>query len=163
MSQLQIISPTSSSPQACLTDTHCHIHDREFFPNGGEDEYQRALETGVGRLICVGTDPNSSQAAVEFARQHENAFASVGIHPHDAKLGLGAVEKLQLLLKSTTQEASKGIVAIGEIGLDYYYDNSPRDQQRDMFMAQLELAKKFDLPVSFHARKSFDDFFFFFF
>ncbi len=134
-----------------FTDTHCHIHDPEFFPDGGQAEYERALEAGVHRMLCVGTDVRSSQQAVTFASIHEAAFAVIGIHPHDAKVGLGAVDELKKIVPGS-------VVGIGEIGLDYHYDNSPRAEQREMLHAQLELAKQHDLPISFHIRDAFDDF-----
>ena len=135
------------------TDTHCHIHDPEFFPNGGQDPYTRALEVGVKRLICVGTDEDSSRLAVDFAAEREGCFATIGIHPHDAKVGRGAVEEIAKLLGTTNK-----IVGIGEIGLDYYYDNSPRQAQRDILQAQIELAIEHNLPINFHVRSAFDDF-----
>ncbi len=140
-------------PLPKFTDTHCHIHDREFFPDGAEDVYERALEQGVHRLICVGTDVESSKQAVAFAGQHEGAFATVGIHPHDASGGLEQVAELK-----TFPGKTDNIVAVGEIGLDFFYNNSPKSEQIDMLHAQLELAQTLHLPVSFHVREAFDDF-----
>lgn len=139
-------------PQVKFTDSHCHIHDPEFFPEGGEDQYIRALEAGIHRVICVGTDVKSSEAAVAFAESHENAWAIVGIHPHDASLGLGSVEQLKPLL------ASPKTIGIGEIGLDHHYDHSPRQVQAEMLHAQLTMATEAELPVCFHVRSAFDDF-----
>lgn len=134
-----------------FTDTHCHIHDSEFFPEGGQVQYDRALEAGVHRMFCVGTDVRSSQQAVEFSKDHSAAFALVGIHPHDATIGINAVKELKVMV-------SENIIGIGEIGLDYHYDNSPRIEQHNMLHAQLELAKEYNLPISFHVRDAFDDF-----
>ena len=149
--------PSTIYPRYPFTDTHCHIHDSEFFPDGGEAQYQRALEAGIGRMLCVGTDVRSSVQAVAFADRYAAAWAVVGIHPHDATVGRSAVDELATLLGST-QKSDKKVVGVGEIGLDYYYDNSPREAQRDMLHAQLELAQKHALPVSFHVREAFADF-----
>lgn len=135
-------------------DTHCHIQEAEY-AKGSEAALQAAREAGVEKLICVGTDEETSAEAVAFAARHENVWASVGLHPHDAKNGVEAVQQLRALLDS--DKAGK-VVAIGECGLDYFYDNSPRDVQHDMLHAQLELAKDFDTPVIFHVREAFDDF-----
>lgn len=142
-----------------LTDSHCHLHDPEFFPEGGQAEYERAVQSGVHRLICIGTDARSSARALDFAKSHKNVFATIGIHPHDASLGRSELKKIAEL--PITSE----LVAVGEIGLDYYYDNSPRSTQRDMFEKQLDLARQRNLPVVFHVRDTkeangqvFDDF-----
>ena len=139
-----------------FTDTHCHIHEESYADS------QRALEdahaAGIQRLICVGTDEATSTEAVEFARKHENTWASVGLHPHDATSGAHAVSVLEELIKNDKKQHVQKIVAIGECGLDYFYDNSPREKQIEMLHAQLKLAKKYDLPVIFHVREAFDDF-----
>lgn len=129
------------------TDTHCHIHEESYAER--EVAYERAMEAGVQRLICVGTDEKSSREAVEFANVHDSAWASVGLHPHDATSGIEAIQELERLIKSDKENK---IVAIGEIGLDYFYDNSPREQQIEMLHAQLELAQKYDVSVIFHVR-----------
>ena len=131
-----------------LVDTHCHIHEANYsLP--ADDVLARAKHAGVDRVICVGTDPQSSIDAVQFAKQHENVWAIVGVHPHEVKHGLGAIAQL---LPDTK------VVGIGEIGLDYFYDHSPRDVQIDILNRQIELAIKHDLPISFHVREAFDDF-----
>ncbi|NCU30212.1 TatD family deoxyribonuclease [Candidatus Saccharibacteria bacterium] len=138
--------------QLFLTDSHCHIHDPEFFPDGAEDIYLRSLDEGVYRMICVGTDVRSSQLAVEFAEAHDNVWAIVGIHPHDASVGLEAVEQLRPLLSSPK------VVGIGEVGLDYHYNHSSKRDQAIILHAQLTLAVEASLPVCFHIRSGFDDF-----
>ena len=138
--------------QPLFTDTHCHIHDTEFFPEGSEQYYGRALENNVHRLLCVGTSVASSLEAVRYAEQHERAWAIVGIHPHDASVGVGAVLQIKELAES------EKIVGIGEIGLDFYYNNSPKREQIELLYAQLELAKERHLPVSFHVREGFEEF-----
>lgn len=167
-----------------FTDTHCHIHEASYA--GGEAAYERARAAGVTRMIVVGTDEKSSREAVEFAVAHENVWASIGLHPHDASRGLGAIDDLRDLLrvgnlstqlgtnadirhsifeeKSSDMHHAKfehrnsNIVAVGEIGLDYFYNNSPRDQQVEMLHAQIELAQGHDLPIIFHVRDAFADF-----
>lgn len=132
-----------------LTDTHCHIHEASY--KGGEVAYRRALSSGVERIICVGTTLASSQEAIEFALAHEEAKASIGVHPHDTKDGIDGLAELM-------EVGTTNIVAIGEIGLDYYYTHSPRDVQIAAFEKQLQLALRHNLPVIFHVREAFDDF-----
>ena len=129
-----------------LIDSHCHLHDTEFFADNREELYQQTIAAGIG-MICVGTDERSSRQAVEFAANRDYTWAAVGVHPHDSKGGWNEVEQL---LKS--REDNSPIVAIGEIGLDYYYNHSPRDVQIQALEAQLQLAIDYDLPVSFHIR-----------
>lgn len=136
-----------------LTDTHCHIHEADF-PIPMDEVFAHAKAAGVTRMICVGTDEVTSGEAVEFSDQYENVWASIGLHPHDATHGAGAIDKLRALLD---KKAGK-IVAIGECGLDYFYDNSPRERQIEMLEAQLQLAHDYNLPVVFHVREAFDDF-----
>lgn len=129
-----------------LIDSHCHLHDTEFFADNREELYQQTIVAGIG-MICVGTDERSSRQAVEFAANRDYTWAAVGVHPHDSKDGWNEVEQL---LKS--REDNSPIVAIGEIGLDYYYNHSPRDVQIQALEAQLQLAVDYNLPVSFHVR-----------
>ena len=136
-----------------FTDTHCHIHEESYAES--ELALERAHAQGIARLICVGTDEKTSAEAVTFAAKHDNVWASVGLHPHDATSGLEAVEELEQLIKTTPKGK---IVAVGECGLDYFYDNSPREKQIEMLHAQLKLAQKHDLPVIFHVREAFADF-----
>ena len=137
-----------------FTDTHCHIHEESYAES--EAAYTRSMEAGVARLICVGTDVKSSKEAVEFALSHENAWAIIGIHPHEAKRDAEHVGVMRALLEDARTSAK--IVGIGEIGLDYYYNHSPREVQIAVLKAQIELAKEFKLPLSFHVREAFDDF-----
>ena len=166
-----------------FTDTHCHIHEKSYVDSGSA--YQRALEANIVRMICVGTDETTSVEAVKFATSHENCWASVGIHPHEA-INNG-VEVLRNLIHSQypfqdslhsqaahsvlrdkqspvkfTGNGSAGvavkIIAIGECGLDYFYEHSPRDKQIEILHAQIELALEYNLPMIFHVREAFDDF-----
>ena len=135
-------------------DSHCHIHDSEFFLENREQVYDRAVQSAVG-MIVIGTDERSSQEAVGFARNHETVWAAIGVHPHESKLGHAKIE--QLLSENSTASDSK-IVGVGEIGLDYYYNHSPRDTQIKALEAQMQLALDYNLPISFHVREAFDDF-----
>lgn len=131
-------------------DSHCHIHDVEFFPDSREDVYVRSLTNEVG-VICVGTSEKDSRAAVEFVQNRDLAWAVVGVHPHDTKHGIEDVGKL-------LAESPQKVVGIGEIGLDYFYTNSPREVQTVALEQQLQWAVDYNLPVSFHVRNGFDDF-----
>lgn len=132
-----------------IIDTHCHIHDTEFYPENREESYQQSRNAGVV-MLCVGTDVRSSLEAVEFCRSHEGTHPIVGIHPHDAKDN--DPEEIRRLV-----ETYRGlIVGIGEIGLDYYYDHSSHDDQRRVLRAQLQIARDYHLPVSFHVRDASD-------
>jgi len=131
-----------------LTDTHCHIHESSY-PLASRDVLARAHEAGVTRMICVGTNEKSSEEAAAFAQNHEGVYFSIGVHPHDTKDGW---EKLEALTKAPK------LVAVGEIGLDYFYTHSPREVQLAALEAQLDLALQHDLPVIFHVREAFADF-----
>lgn len=133
-----------------LIDTHCHIHET-YYSLDVDEVIKRAHEADVMQMICVGTDESSSRRAIDFARKYDGIFASVGVHPHDAKTGLGNVADLIDL-------DNKKIVAIGEIGLDYFHNHSPRDAQIRTLESQIELALKHHLPIIFHVREAFDDF-----
>ena len=138
-----------------LTDTHCHIHDPSFFPDGGENDYEQALQVGVHRMICVGTDIESSKMALQFAEKHPAAYASFGIHPHDSAKELPQFDAFaEWALSHNTEK----VVAVGEIGLDYHYMNSPREVQLGLLEKQINLAQKMNVPVIFHVRDAFDDF-----
>ena len=119
-------------------DSHCHIDGEQF--DGDRDEVvERARDSGVKAMLNIGTgDPHSDdfRRAVAVADKYEGVYASVGVHPHDAKLYDDAAEAhLVELVRS-----SKKVIAWGEIGLDYYYDHSPRDVQRDVFRRQIRTA-----------------------
>lgn len=131
-----------------LTDTHCHIHESDY-PLPVADVLQRAADAGVFRMICVGTSEKSSEDAVKLAAQHDNLYAVVGVHPHDAKDGYGKIAELAKQSK---------VVAVGEIGLDYYYNHSPREVQIAALEAQIQIALDNGLPIVFHVREAFDDF-----
>lgn len=131
-----------------LVDTHCHIHEPYELPIG--EVLERARKDGVVQMICVGTSEKSSEQAIEFAEEHEGIYSSIGVHPHDTKDGYDQIAKLA--------GTSDKLVAVGEIGLDYFYTHSPREMQIEALKAQLEVALAHDLPVIFHVREAFDDF-----
>ena len=134
-----------------IIDTHCHIHDSEFFLENREEAYQLSREADVA-MICVGTNVQSSREAVAFCRTHEASYPVVGIHPHDAKDN--RAEDIRAVVEANRDV----IVGIGEIGLDYFYDHSPRDVQIERLREQLQIASDYNLPVSFHVREAFGDF-----
>ncbi|MBC7746650.1 TatD family hydrolase [Pedobacter sp.] len=135
-----------------FTDTHCHIHEAQY-PLDKGDVLIRARQNGVNRLICVGTDEVTSAEAVSFVQGKADMWASVGLHPHDAVHGMAAIAALETLLQD-----EKKIVAIGECGLDYFYNHSPRETQFEMLDEQMKLALQYDIPMIFHVREAFDDF-----
>ena len=136
-------------------DSHCHIDGPEYDPDR-EEVIARALDAGVTTMLNVGTgDPNSGafERAVALAEQHKDIYAAIGVHPHDSKLFDDATEtRLTDLVKQTNK-----VIAWGEIGLDYHYDHSPREVQRDVFRRQLRIARTLDLPVVIHSREAGDD------
>ncbi len=131
-------------------DTHCHIHESGFFKDDREEVYERAMAAKV-KMICIGTAEQFSTEAIEFVASHDDAWATVGVHPHDTKDGWA---KIGELLKKKPQK----LVGIGEIGLDYFYNNSPREVQIKALEEQLQWAVDYNLPVSFHVREAYDDF-----
>lgn len=137
-----------------LIDSHCHI-DGEQFDDDRDAVVQRARDAGVVAMLNIGTgDPHGDdfRRAVAVAERYEDVFASVGVHPHDAKLYDDAAEEHLVELAK-----SEKVIAWGEIGLDYYYDHSPRDVQRDVFRRQIRTAKRLGLPVIIHSRDSDDE------
>lgn len=107
---------------------------------------KRAREKGIEKIICIGTSPEDSVAAQKFASKHDGVYWTYGVHPSEKNT------------KNLFKKDDK-LVAIGEIGLDYHYDGYDRDAQIKLFEEMLQLAKDNDLPVSFHVREAFDDFF----
>lgn len=137
-----------------LVDTHCHIH----FPDYGldpEEVRDDATQAGVTRLICVGCTLDDSRAAVDFASEHENVWASIGLHPHEAS---GYVHDHKSLQAFRDLALKPKVIAIGECGLDYYYEHSSKEDQEKLLRYQLDIAVEHDLPLIFHVRDAFDDF-----
>lgn len=132
-----------------LIDTHCHLHDRQFFTEEqAEEMVKRAREKGIEKIICIGTDPKDSLAASDFAKKHPGVYWTYGIHPEEVG---NIVEKASIM--------SSHPIAIGEVGLDYHSDGFDREGQIRLFEEMLQLAVDNDLPVSFHVRNAFPDFF----
>jgi TatD DNase family protein len=134
-----------------LTDTHCHLNHPRLLRRL-VDVLARAREAGVSDMIVVGYDLPSSRAAVELAGQHDGLWATVGIHPHDA----GAVNG-SALAEIRSLARSPKVVAIGETGLDFYRDLSPREAQVDSFRRHLDLAAALSLPAIIHCRDAQDE------
>jgi TatD DNase family protein len=133
-------------------DSHCHIDGPEYDADR-EEVIARALDAGVTAMLNVGTgDPHSGafERAAELAEKHSEIYAAVGVHPHDAKLFDDQAEQVLLSLV----RKSRRVIAWGEIGLDYHYDHSPRDTQREVFRRQLRLAREQNLPVVIHSREA---------
>jgi TatD DNase family protein len=138
-----------------FVDSHAHIDGPEYDADRGE-VIARARAAGVAAILNVGTgDPHSGalERAIEVAERYEGVYAAAGVHPHDARLfDESAAERLNQIVRSSSR-----VVAWGEIGLDYHYDNSPRDVQREVFAQQLRLARAARLPVIIHTREADDD------
>lgn len=132
-------------------DTHAHL-DSPKFDADREAVIDRAREAGVWPIVTVGADLASSRAAVALAERYEGLYATVGVHPHEAKSVDGAVmEELRELARHAR------VVAVGEVGLDYYYEFSPREKQREAFEAQLALAGEVGKPAVVHLRDKRDE------
>lgn len=150
-----------------LFDTHCHIHESvrrttpvydKWHEGGATSDPDEILASagaaGVAKLLCIGTTLADSQLAIEFAGPRENIWATVGIHPHEAE---EAFQNGHLDAFAALVTAPK-VVAVGECGLDYFYEHSPKEAQIEILKFQIELALKHNLPLSFHVREAFDDF-----
>lgn len=128
-------------------DSHCHVHDARM-PGGTEAAVADATAAGVVGMITVGCDRETSLAAIDVAANHDTVWATVGLHPHDAVKGVDSI--VDLLGRDR-------VVAVGEAGLDYYYEHSPRDVQRVAFAAQIQLAHEHRMPLVIHSRDAWDD------
>lgn len=135
-----------------LIDTHCHVQMRQYAADR-ENVIAAAFSSGIGQLIVPGIDVETSKAAIDLAQQHAGRiFAGVGTHPHDA-----STLTPEALAEQRTLAHQPGVVAIGEIGLDFYRNLSPRDVQRDALVAQIALARELKLPVILHNRESHEE------
>lgn len=138
-------------------DTHSHLQDEDFAQDL-QEVLARAREAGVSRIMLAASNEKDARAACRLALAQPMLYAAVGIHPHDAKTwDQGSRARLERLVLETNQAAGdrdKPVVAIGEIGLDFHYDFSPRDVQHQVFREQLELAHDLDLPVIIHMREA---------
>jgi len=136
-----------------MFDTHAHVHDAKFDVDRAA-MLARAQKTGVERIVTVGCDLADSRRALEVASEF-GLQASIGVHPHEAR---DAPADLAAALDTLRAEAPVQPVAVGETGLDYYYDHSPRDVQRAVMVAQVRYARERALPLIFHQRDAYDDF-----
>ena len=136
-------------------DTHCHVYD-ERTPGGADASIDNAHARGIDKIIVIGTDAATTTQALAIAARHDNVWATVGLHPHDSKLGVDTVVPFVDGLDAQDLAARK-IVAIGECGLDFYYDHSERDVQREAFAQQISLAKQLDLSLVIHTRNAWPD------
>ena len=131
-----------------LIDSHAHLTD-ERFADDLDATIERAAAAGVQRIVTIGSDVEDSRAAVALAERKPEVYATVGIHPHvAAEADAEAFPILRALA------ASPRVVAIGEMGLDFFYDNSPREAQREAFIRQLRLARELELPAVVHTREA---------
>lgn len=136
-----------------LADSHCHLDDRQF-DKDREAVIGRAISAGVELMLSVGSGdgPPDLEAGIRMAEAHPAVYATVGVHPHDArKVDESTYRRLAGLLRHPR------VVALGEIGLDYHYDNSPRETQREVFAAQLRLAREAGKPIVIHTREAWED------
>ena len=134
-----------------LFDTHAHLHD-PWIGDDLPDVIDRATEAGVGRIVTIGCSLEDSHNALNVAEQYEHVWATLGVHPHDAKDWTTEIES-----EFRTMAQHKKIVAIGEIGLDFYRNLSPHDDQYRAFEAQLALADDLNLPVVIHSRDAHEE------
>ena len=138
-------APGSPPGKPAWTDTHCHLG---WEGSVVADQVAEAAEAGVHRLITIGTDEGTSRTAIQAASEHDNVWATVGLHPHDASAGADTVARLATAAR---------VVAIGECGLDYHYEHSPRDAQRKAFAQQIGMAHEHGLALVIHTRDAWDD------
>ncbi len=134
-----------------LIDSHCHLHDREFFSEEqAEKMLKNAEENGVKQIVVIGTGEKDSLVARDFANSHKNVFWTYGIHPEYAN---------SLPKNEFSIEKDEKLVAIGEVGLDYHQENFDKSAQIRLFEEMLQLAQDKNLPACFHIREAFPDFF----
>lgn len=136
-----------------LVDSHCHLDDEQFAADR-DAAIERARAAGIERVLAIGTGsgPPDLEAGIRLAEQHTFIFATVGVHPHDA-----AKATPETFDHMTELASHAKVLAIGEIGLDYHYDFSPRDVQRSVFAAQLALSAEAKKPIVIHTREAWDD------
>ncbi|MCK5825734.1 MAG: YchF/TatD family DNA exonuclease [Desulfuromusa sp.] len=134
-----------------LVDSHAHLDGKQF-ANDLDETIERATANGISHILTIGCDLESSESSIAVAEKYENIFAAVGIHPHDAtEINEAALLKLKAMLTHPK------VVALGEIGLDYYRDRSPRNIQRNAFRQQIRLAKEVDKPIIVHDREAHEE------
>lgn len=144
-----------------LIDTHCHIQDEDY-PIDSNIVMENALNSGVSRAVVVGTDLESSRRGIEFAEKYSSitgtkseAYAVIGVHPSNANLDY---QDLESIYESTPISLRKRIIGVGEIGLDYHYNEQSKKQQIEALEWQIDFALRRNLAIEFHVRDAFDDF-----
>lgn len=134
-----------------FVDSHAHLFKKDY-ASDLDDVISRARDAGVDWIVNPGTDLETSREAIELAERYDIIYACVGYHPHEAaKCGGRALEEIEAMSHHDK------VVAIGEIGLDYHYDFSPRDRQREVFALQIDIARRRNLPIVIHTREAEDD------
>lgn len=133
-----------------IIETHCHLDYLKAKPL--DEILEAAANSGIEKIMTIAVEPDNFDAVFELASHHKQIFCSQGIHPHDAKLCTS--EALKVIEE---RQAHPKVLAVGEIGLDYYYDNSPREKQIEVFRSQLEIAIKTNKPVVIHSRDADED------
>lgn len=138
-------------------DSHSHYNDGKF-DEDRKEIIQETYESGITKFVCAGYDIESSEFSLKIANDYNFIYSIVGISPNDVPESLdeidNMIEKIESLINS---DKNKKIVAIGEIGLDYYWNKENKDVQREMFIKQIELANKYNLPIAIHTREAVDD------
>ncbi len=137
---------SAAADEAGYIDTHCHLYDTRGVPQA--DVIAAARAAGVTKMITVGCDASTTASAIETARQYDGIYATAGLHPHEATHGVDSI----IGFLDDPQ-----VIAIGECGLDYFYDHSPRDVQRTAFAQQIQLAHARKLPLIVHTRDAWSD------
>jgi len=135
-----------------LIDTHCHV-DSEYFPEGADETLERARNAGVTGFVCIGVGSLAqTRSALDLAARRSDVWATVGVHPHDAAQ-FDAAHESELLRVVREQR----VVAIGEIGLDFHYDHSPRERQAEVFRRFIQLGRQLSKPLVIHTRSAPDE------
>ena len=135
-----------------MIDSHCHLADKQFQKDLNE-VIERAKESGVDRCIAIADSLPEGIRCLEIAEKYEGVYCTIGVHPHiSAHWKSGNRQQLRTMIQS-----SEKVVAVGEIGLDYHYNNSPQDVQREVFEIQLQLAKELNIPAVLHCREAIED------
>src|SRR5579872_4048442 len=134
-----------------IIDSHAHLL-KEFYGEERELIIQRTAELNVRQVVNPGIDVKSSQELIELAQQHDNIFIGIGLHPHQASEWDESVRNIM-----STQIKQEKVVAVGECGLDFFYNNSPADKQVFAFREQLKIARQFDKPVIIHCRDAWEE------
>jgi TatD DNase family protein len=135
-----------------MIDSHCHLADPKF-SSDLEEVISRAGHAGIGRMVTISDSLDEAKICVDIAEKFDQVFCTIGVHPHNAK----DWDDQSASLVRTLVASSKKVVAIGEIGLDYHYMNSPKEDQLRVFREQIEIAKELGLPIVVHNRESIED------